>query len=691
MERADPMMRINMNELLERAKLKESTFYIVIAVIIGICAGISFLVFHWMINFLSNLFIGEDTGNAVAGFKRLPFYLKFILPLAGVFISGFIIRYISRESGGAGIGLLLKVIKVKNGILPSRMIVFKVITSALSIATGVPLGSEGPIIMIGSAVGSSIGKVFKIAISKVKLLVGCGAAAGLAVAFNAPIAGTILAVETILGNFAIGTLTPIVVAAATASFFGAYFLPGHEVIPSEALGFSAQVSSGTEIVLFVVFGLVNALLGVGLIKLTYFNSNLFDKLKSKLPEYIHIPLIILPFALVVPFVPELFGLGRDIMIAGHSFSPEFLITLAILKLIFLSFAFSSGASGGIFFPILFVGYIFGLGFGKLVPVFFPELGTDMGISFASVGIGALLGAATQEPISSLIIVFEITKDYNILPALMLSTVVSVLLSKRFSDFSIYNYQLVKEGISLDENEEVTLMSENHVELCYVKDCVTAKPEDKIIDVVDRMRELERFECYVVDESGKYMGALNGILTSPREVNYNLINPIIIANDLIDTSFPVVFKDTPLSDAVKKMTQRRVIELPVIDSEGFLLGCIHEHDIIEFYNREILSKSSMLKTVHRNENKGHQAIEYLDNYVLESVSSTPSMWGKTLLDLKFREKFNVLILAVKERDSKKSAISPSRKFKPGDILIAAATKDDMDEFLKSLEKGASSDA
>jgi CIC family chloride channel protein len=358
----------------------------------------------------------------------------------------------------------------------------------------------------------------------------------------------------------------------------------------------------------------------------------------------------------------------------------------VLKLLFLSFAFSSGASGGIFFPILFVGYIFGLGFGKLVPIVFPELGVDMGISFASVGIGALLGAATQEPISSLIIVFEITKDYNILPALMLSTVVSVLLSKKMSNFSIYNYQLVKEGISLEENEEVTLMSENHVELCYVKDCVTAHPNDKIIDIVDKMRELERFECYVIDEKRKYMGALNGILTSSREVNYNLINPIIIARDLIDISFPVVFPDTPLSDAVKKMSQKKVIELPVIDSTGDLIGCIHEHDIIEFYNREILSKSSMLKTVHRSQGREHNSIEYLDNYVLESVSSTPRMWGKTLLDLKFREKFNVLILAVKERDSKKSAISPSRKFKPGDILIAAATKDDMESFIENLEKG-----
>ena len=453
---------------IEKLKLREGAFLIGVAILIGISAGIAFLLFHWMIDFLSNFFLGESTENSVHGFKKLPLYAKFLLPLSGVFISGFIIRFISKESGGAGIGLLLKFMKVKNGVMPPLMIVPKIITSALSVATGIPLGSEGPIIMIGSGVGSSIGQFFKVSISKIKLFVGCGTAAGLAVAFNAPIAGTILAVETILGNFAIKTLTPIVVAAATASFFGAYFLPGFHIIPLEALGYSPEISSATEIFLYTFFGLLNAFLGIGLIKMTYFNSNIFDKVKVKLPEYIHIPLFLLPFALVVPFVPEIFGLGKDIMIAGHSFSPQFLIGIALLKLLFLSIAFASGASGGIFFPILFVGYIFGLGFGKVVPMVFTDLDPEIGRSFAVVGIGALLGAATQEPISSLIIVFELTRDYNMLPSLMLSTVTAVLISKSFSKFSIYNYQLVKEGISIEENEESALMKENHVEICMME-------------------------------------------------------------------------------------------------------------------------------------------------------------------------------------------------------------------------------
>jgi len=672
-----------LNRAVERAKLQEGTFLIFVSIIIGVSVGSVFLVFHWLVDLLSNILIGESTSNSVEGFKRLPLHFRMLLPLSGVFVSGFIVRYLSKDSGSAGVGQLLKFIKIKNGIIPSSVIFFKIITSALSVATGIPLGTQGPIIMIGSAIGSNVGRLFKVSISKIKLFLGCGAAAGLSVAFNAPIAGTIFAVETILGNFAIKTLTPIVVAAATASFFGSYFMPQYRLLPDEVIGLSSQISSVTEILLFIFFGLVNAFLGLGLIKLTFFNSNLFDKVKKKLPEYIHTPLFLLPFALVVPFIPEIFGLGKDIMIAGHSFSPQFLISIALLKLFFLSIASASGASGGIFLPILFIGFVFGLGFGKIVPMVFTNLDPEIGRSFAIVGIGALLGAATQEPISSLIIVFELTRDYNMMPSLMISTVTAVLISRSLSSFSIYNYQLVKEGIPLEENEESSLMKESHVELCMMKECVTAKRDDKLLDIVEKMREMERFEAYVVDDDGKYRGTINGVFGPKDKVKYDAISGITIANDLMDTAFPTVSPDTPLSEAMGYMTQKTVIELPVLDQNGKLLGCIHEHDIIYFYHREILSKSSLLKTVSRAEGEEKHHIHFEGQFKIEAVQTTPALWGKTLIGLKLREKFDINVLGIKEKGSERSVISPEKIIEPGDILMIAGKKEDIDRFKKSI--------
>ena len=336
-----------------------------------------------------------------------------------------------------------------------------------------------------------------------------------------------------------------------------------------------------------------------------------------------------------------------------------------------------------FFPS-FLWVTFSMGFGKIVPILFPSIDPSIGLSFASVGIGALLGAATQEPISSLLIVFEITRDYNMMPSLMLSTVVAVMISRSLSKFSIYNYQLFKEGIPLEDNEEASLMNENHVEICLRIECATAKIDDKLPDIIDKMRTLERFECYVVDDEMNYLGTINGVFgVSSSIVNMDSAG-IIIAGDLMDTDFPKVYLDSPLSDAMRRMIKKGVIELPVLEKNGKLAGCIHEHDIINFYNREILSKGSLLKTVNKIEGTEQNFIQFEDEYRIEVFNSTPSMWGKNLIDLRFREKFGILVLAVKEKKTGKNILSPTKVLEPGDVLVAAGTKDDLTLF-KEFDK------
>ncbi len=676
----------------KRLRDKENSFLLVAAIFIGVGTGGVFLFFKWAIEVLSKLSVGEGAEFAVSGYIALPYWQRIAIPIVGAFISGFIIHFFSKESGGAGLGTLLKALRQNHGIMSSKLIIFKIITSAISIGTGLPLGPEGPVITAGSVVGSTIGRLFRVSVSKIKLLVGCGAAAGLSVAFNAPIAGTIFAIESILGHFAITSLTPIVVAATTASFFGYYFLPNHEVLPFEMLKATygehivstVQISSMTEIALYLFFGLINALLGIALIKLTYFNSTVVDKFSKKLPSFVTIPIAILPIVVTMAFLPALFGQGEDIMIASVNWLPYILIGIALLKLLLLSIALGSGASGGNFFPILFVGFMFGMGFGKLVPMFFPSLHGNMGFSFAAVGVGALLGAATQEPISSIIMVFEITRDYNVIPPLMLATVVSVAISKKFSNFSIYNYQLVKEGFPLEENEEATIMTENYVEVCYNSDCVTAFPEDNLVKIVDKMRETEHFECYVTDHDNRYLGAINSILTSPREVKYSLIDPLIIARDLIDSEFPVVSPESPLAEAMKKMTKSKVIEIPVVSKDGIFMGAIHSHDIITFYEREIISKGSLINFVSNSEKKDAASIVFEEEYAIEAVKSNNKMWGKNLFELKLREQYNVLVLAVKFGDNNKSAIDPYREIQIGDALIIAAKKEDIKKFREEFK-------
>jgi len=670
---------------------RESTLLIVAAVAIGLLAGTAYWLFALLIETISRIAIGADTSGAVAAFSRLPLPVRFLVPLVGVFVAGFIIRYLSPESAGAGIALLLKAIRRHNGVLPYLLAPCKMVTAALTIACGAPLGLEGPVIVIGAGIGSSGGRLLRSGFSRMKLLLGCGAAAGLAVAFNAPIAGTIFAVETVMGSYTIGTLTPVVVAAVTASFFGAWVMPGHQSLPlahiAERFGAAAvsarPLGSGGDIVLYLALALLLSLLGVFLVRATRFLAARFDPLKKKLPAYLHTPLLLLPFVLVVPFVPVIFGLGKDVMTDAFSWAPWLLVGVALLKLALLPFAFSSGASGGIFFPLIFVGFIFGLGSGKLAALAMPEASAGMPYGFAVVGCGALLGAATQEPITTFLLVFELTRDYAILPALMLGTVTSVLVSKLLSPVSLYNYQLAIEGIETEATEETSLMQETRVEACYQKDCVTALPHESLIAVVDRMREKERFEAYVVDETGRYLGAINAVLTSAREVQYGLISPLVVARDLVNPDFPIVRLGDSLASAMRRMAEYDVIELPVVGEDGKLLGCIHEHDIIAFYEREVLAKAHLVKMVGPRAERDDAKVRLSDEFVIETVPVSADLAGKNIVQLDLRRRYGIQVLAVREKGRDRGTVDPERLLEEGDTLVIAGRRDRVAAFRQSL--------
>jgi CIC family chloride channel protein len=324
-----------------------------------------------------------------------------------------------------------------------------------------------------------------------------------------------------------------------------------------------------------------------------------------------------------------------------------------------------------------------MGFGEVVVRLIPGIDQSIGFSFGPVGIGALFGAATQEPISSLILVFEITRNYRLLPSLMLATVVATMISKKLSSFSIYNYQLFKEGIEVDENEEAAIMNENHVELCLRRECVVVGTQTTLSELLDKMRELERFEAYVVDENGIYIGAINGVFGAEAKIKYSEISNLVLAEDLIDTSFPTVRLDTPLSQAMRCMIRREVIELPVIGDDGKVAGCIHEHDLIDFYHREIIAKSSMLKTVRRAEDEEQCSILFEDEYKIEAIPCPAGFFGKSLVDLKLREKYNILVLAVREKKSGRGVAAATKILEAGDILISAGTRDEIKNFKKKI--------
>ena len=203
-------------EYIDRAKLTEHSFVVIIAIIIGLLGGYGAVLINYTIRFFQHVFWQSDFNLEMV--TKVPWYLKLIVPTFGGIVVGLVIRYVAREAKGHGVPEVMEAIALKNGIIRPRVVIAKLFSSALYIAAGGSVGREGPVIQIGSAVGSSVGQFFKVNSKRMRTFVGCGAASGIAAAFNAPVAGALFAVEIILGDFAVPQFSPIVISSVTGLF-----------------------------------------------------------------------------------------------------------------------------------------------------------------------------------------------------------------------------------------------------------------------------------------------------------------------------------------------------------------------------------------------------------------------------------------------------------------------------------------
>jgi CIC family chloride channel protein len=263
----------------ERAKMTEHTFMIIVAIIIGILAGYSAILIRWLIKTISNISF-SGPGNFLDNVIAAPWYWKILIPAIGGLIVGPIIYFFAPEAKGHGVPEVMQAILLKGGNIRPRVAIIKAIASAISIGTGGSVGREGPIIQIGSSLGSTVGQFFRVPTRRLKTLVGCGAAAGIAAAFNAPIAGALFAVEIILMDFAVAQFSPIVISSVMATVishsyegkFSAFHVPPYQYVSPYEIGF------------YFLLGAITGLAAYLFIKLLYFSEDYFD---NKLLHNLH--------------------------------------------------------------------------------------------------------------------------------------------------------------------------------------------------------------------------------------------------------------------------------------------------------------------------------------------------------------------------------------------------------------------
>ena len=660
------------DNLLEQAHLTEHTFMIIIAIIIGVVAGYAAVGIRFLIEEFSN-FSYPGSGNILENITNTPWYLVILVPTIGGLIVGPLIYFFAPEAKGHGVPEVMQAILLKGGKIRPRVAAIKALASAITIGTGGSVGREGPIIQIGSSIGSTVGQIFKVPQKKLKTLVACGAAAGIAAAFNAPIAGALFAVEIILMDFAVAQFSPIVISAVMATVishsydgnFAAFSVPAYEYASPYELGF------------YFILGAASGFVSYLFIKLLYYSEDFFDE-KIKMPEYLKPVIGGVLIGVIALAYPEVMGVGYDsINNALHGNMIWYVaLGLVFLKIIATSLTLGSGGSGGIFAPSLFMGAMLGYFMGDIANYFFPTITANPG-AYALVAMGGLVAGTTRAPITAIIIVFELTYDYEIILPLMITSIVSLIVSTYFSRESIYTLKLLLRGISIKEGTETNVMESIYIKDVYKKDFTQINVTDNFSKVVNTVLSGKGVEFPVVNKNGNIIGIIS--MNNLKELLFekDSLSSLLIAGDLAKTDFETLTPEDNCRKALEIMQLHDFEGIPIVIAFNSkkIIGMLWRKDIQDAYQKEI-DRIELTKNLATSISMKEEVtnIHFMEGYSLAEVKVPESFIGKSIKELNIRAKYGVDVLSIKSNEKNELNINaipnPNYIFKDIDSIVIA---------------------
>ena len=672
-----PQVRRWLARELQRLRATEHTFMVLVAVVIGIAGGFGAIFFRFAIRFFQGLFFGS-WHYSLDYVLDLPWYAKLVAPAAGGLIVGPIVYHFAREAKGHGVPEVMESIVLRAGAIRPRVMVAKVMSSAVCIGSGGSVGREGPIVQIGSAIGSMIGQVLKVTGSRLRTLVACGTAAGIAATFNAPIAGALFAMEIILSDFGISQFSPIVISSVSATVISRHFLGDFPafVIPRY------ELVSVFEMIPYAVLGILAALVALSFITLLYKTEDLFEALR--LPGFVKPAIGGLALGAIAITFPHVFGVGYETidLALQSSFTWYFLLVLIALKLIATSITIGSGGSGGIFAPSLFLGAGLGGFVGTAVHSLFPAYTASPG-AYSLVGMGAVAAGAMHAPITSILIIFELTDDYRIILPLMIACIISVLIATRLKQDSIHTLKLSRRGLTLFQGQEVNVLQSLTVSRVMNTNFEQIHPDTPFRKLMDLTVKSSHTNFFVVDRSNELLGVIS--IHDVRKTIYEseALESLLIAHDLMAPIDHFYTPDDTLDIVMKAFGELGLDELPVVDGEGTkrLIGTVSKNEVIDAYNKEVLKRdmvstlSGYVRSIHKLKN-----VEIIDGQMLSEIEIPGDFVNKTLKELNMRNRYGVEVILIKqsynaEKGERENLIppNPDYRFQFGDSILILGPK------------------
>ncbi|MBU1416845.1 MAG: chloride channel protein [Proteobacteria bacterium] len=600
------MKRYPFAALLDKTSPPEGLLLLVLAVLIGSSTGLAAVFFIQLIAIIQN----QSYSTVQLLFPHLGVWSYVFVPIAGALLAGPLIAWFAREAKGHGVPEVMQALVLRGGRIRPRVAIAKIIASALCIGTGGSAGREGPIVQVGSTLGSVTGQILHLSDDRIKNLVACGAASGIAATFNAPIAGVAFAIEVLMCELQVRTFGNVVIAAVSASVVSHLYLGARPAftVPSYTM------DSPITILFYLLLGLAAALVGVFFIRMLAWFEDIFDNWKFPLSlkpavgalllgllgfSYLQLPGINFnnptEYQLGMPLIeniPHVYGSGFTFIEEALHGNTSFLIMalLVFLKPLATSLTLGSGNSGGVFAPSLFIGAMLGGAMGKLFSAWQPELAGPSG-AYALVGMAAVFSACARAPLTAMLIVFEMSNDYALILPLMLTAVTASHLAQYLYPESIYTNKLARRGIRFAQGRDMDIMQGVQVREVMNRKPLTINKNQPLAELYQQFQETNLLGFPVLDNEKVLCGIVT-LQDLEKKLSQSEINLRSLKVEDVATLDPVtVFADEPIWTAIQKMAPRDLARLPVVarSSEKQLLGLISRSDILRAYDIGIVRK------------------------------------------------------------------------------------------------------
>ena len=542
-------------------------------VLTGALAGLAAAIFVQLLEVVQALSWGNGGIHEASEAAAHPVRRLIITTAAGVLVAG--LAWAMRQPlSGHGTAGVIEAIWVTSGRLPLARTIVRGITSIVCVGMGASIGREGALIQGGAAAGSSLGRRFGLSTDQVRLLVACGASAGIAAAYNMPIGGTLFALEVLLGSFALELFGPIVVSSVTATLISRMLIFNHPTyeIPAYELSLPRQLLLAPLI--GVVIGAASALF-VRVVDVSHATI-------ARLPRRLVMVLPIVGMGMlgvIAVWWPQVLGNGYEAVNAEllGGLPLTLLLVLPFLKLAVTALCSSSGIPGGMFTPSLFYGALLGGAVGQIAQQVLPAAGPPS--AYALVGMGAALAGTTHAALCATVMIFELTGSYGVILPLMLATVIATAVSRHLVPESLYTAPLRRRNVRLPERPRPEWLGQTPARALVKPDAPRIEPTARFEEVLLRLYSLPAgHDLYVVGERDRLLGvvaldALKAHIADQKNLS------MVIAADVMDTTIAPVGLDEPLSAVAKRFAETYLDKLPVVDGDRNLVGSIAASDVL----------------------------------------------------------------------------------------------------------------